>query len=435
MNTLRPFQIILLAFFGLLAIVALIFLSLYQASKQNEELAYGERVVVWGTLPQDTFKQLFQEITKTDKPFNAVEYRQIDERTFDEELVNAIAEQQSPDLIILSSDALVTHRSKLLPIPYESFPVRDFKDTFADGAEFFALAEGIYGIPFAVDPLVMYWNRDLFATNAIANPPKTWEEVVGVIVPKISQRTDTREILQSGIAFGEYRNIENAKDILMMLALQTGSKMTVAEEDRYVVALNEAQTDSVGRPFESVLQFYTDFSNVNSPLYSWNRAVSSAKATFLGGDLALYFGRGSEWKDIAEKNPNLNFDMAQVPQGANATVFRTYGSMYSFAIPKGAGNPQGAYAVARVLSGKEPARALTEALNMAPVRRDLLGEGSENAFRRVMLEGALIARAWLDPERTRSGDILKQMVEDVVSNRSRVGDAVSDAIDRLELTY
>jgi spermidine/putrescine-binding protein len=281
----------------------------------------------------------------------------------------------------------------------------------------------------------MYWNRDLFATNAIAAAPRTWEEIVSVIVPKISQRTDTREIVQSGIAFGEYRNVENAKDILMMLALQTGSKLVVAEENRYLVALNEAYSDSVARPFESVLQFYTDFSNVNSPLYSWNRAVSSAKATFLGGDLALYFGRGSEWKDIADKNPNLNFDMAQVPQGADATVFRTYGALYAFAIPKGSQNPQGAYAVARVLSGKEPARALTEALNMAPVRRDLLAEGSDNAFRRVMLEGALIARAWLDPERSKSSDILKQMVEDVVSNRSRVGDAVGDAVDRLELAY
>ena len=435
MNTLRPFQLVLLALFGLLAIIALIFLSLYQASKQSEELAYGERVLIWGTLPQDTFKRLFQEITKTDKPFNAVEYRQIDERTFDDELVNAIAEQKSPDLIVLSGDALVSHRAKLFPIPYESFPVRDFKDTFIDGAELFMFAEGIYGIPFAVDPLVMYWNRDLFATNAIANPPRTWEEVVSVVVPKISQKTNTREITQSGIAFGEYRNIENAKEILMMLALQTGSKLTGAEANKYVVELNEAHNDSVSRPFESVLQFYTDFSNVNSPLYSWNRAVSSAKSTFLGGDLALYFGRGSELSDIANKNPNLNFDIAPVPQGANATVFRTYGNMYAFAIPKESPNRQGAYAVARVLSGQLPAQALTGALGMAPVRRDLIGAGSKDAFVRVIFESALIARAWLDPDRTKSSDIFKQMVEDVVSNRSRVGDAVGDAVDRLELAY
>ncbi|MFM2381422.1 MAG: hypothetical protein RLZZ76_189 [Candidatus Parcubacteria bacterium] len=435
MNTLRPFQLVLLAFFGLLAVIALIFLSLYQANKQSEKLAYGDRVQIWGTLPQDTFKQLFQEITKTDKPFSAVEYRQFDERTFDDELVNAIAEQQSPDLIVLSSDALVSQRAKLFPIPYESFPVRDYKDTFIDGAELFMFAEGIYGIPFAIDPLVMYWNRDLLATNAIANPPRTWEEVVNVVVPKVSQKTDTREITQSGIAFGEYRNIENAKEILMMLALQTGSRLTQAEEHKYLVALNEAQSDSVSRPFESVLQFYTDFSNVNSPLYSWNRAVSSAKATFLGGDLALYFGKGSELRDIADKNPNLNFDMAQVPQGANATVFRTYGMMYAFAIPKEASNPQGAYAVARVLSGQAQAKALTESLGMASVRRDLIRAGSDNAFMRVLQQSALIARAWLDPQRTKSADIFKQMVEDVVSNRSRVGDAVGDAVDRLELVY
>jgi ABC-type glycerol-3-phosphate transport system substrate-binding protein len=435
MNTLRPFQLILLAFFGLLAVIALVFLSLYQANKQKEELAYGDRVVVWGTLSQDVFKRTFQEITKTDKPFGVVEYVQFDERTFDDEFVNAIAEGRSPDLVVLSSGRLVTHRSKLLPIPYDSFPIRDFKDTFVDGTELFALAEGIYAIPFAVDPLVMYWNRDLLATNGIAEVPRTWEEIVNILVPKLTVRTTSREITQSGLSFGEYRNVEHAKDILMTLALQTGSKMIQAEENRYLVALNEAQVDSVARPFESVVQFYTDFSNVNNPLYSWNRAVSSAKSTFLGGDLAVYFGRGSEWTDIADKNPNLNFDMAQVPQGAGATVYRTYGEFYAFSIPKGAQNPQGAYAVARVLSGATPAQALTSALVMAPVRRDLLAGGTDNAFLRVMFQSALITRSWLDPDPVKSDEILRQMVEDVVSNRARVGDAVGDAVDRLELVY
>jgi ABC-type glycerol-3-phosphate transport system substrate-binding protein len=435
MNGLRPFQILLLGFFAVLAVGALIMLSLYQAQKSQEDLLYGDRVEIWGTLSAEVFKRTFQDISKTDKPFGVVDYRQLDPRTFDEELLNAIAEGRSPDLIVLSSSALVTHRSKLIPIPYESLPLRDFKDTFVDGAEFFALSQGIYGIPFAADPLVMYWNRDLFATYGFSEAPRTWEAIVSEVVPKITERSVTREILQSGLSFGEFRNVENAKSILISLALQTGSKLVSAENTQYKVSLNESAQGGTGRPFESVLQFYTDFSNVNSPVYSWNRAVESAKSTFLGGDLALYFGRGSEQSDIAGKNPNLNFDVAQLPQGSGATIFRTEAEFYAFAIPKGGKNPQGAFAVARVLSGAGPAKALTEALSLSPVRRDLLAQGSENPFVQVVYASTLIARTWLDPQPQKSSEVFRIMVEDVVSNRSRVGEAVGDAVDRLELLY
>ena len=44
MNTMRPFQIVLLAVFAFLAIAALIFLTAFQADKKTTEFAYGERV-------------------------------------------------------------------------------------------------------------------------------------------------------------------------------------------------------------------------------------------------------------------------------------------------------------------------------------------------------------------------------------------------------
>ncbi len=435
MNSLRPFQIVLLAAFGLLAVVALVFLSLYQVSQQEETQIYGDRVLIWGTLSQSAFKAVFQDITAENKPFNVVQYEEISKTSFDEELVNAIAEGRSPDLIVLGADALVLHRAKILPIPYDSFPEREFRDTFVDAAEIFAQAQGIYGVPFAIDPLVMYWNRDLFASNGLAQPPTTWEAVVGDVVPRLTVRNTNRDVLQSGLSFGEYRNVESAKKILMMLALQTGSKMVETEGARYKVVLNESVGNTTSSPFEAVVQFYTDFSNVNSPLYSWNRAMVSAKGSFLGGTLGLYFGLGSEYVDIAAKNPNLNFDVAQVPQGASATILRTYGDVYALAIPKASPNPQGAFAVARLITSAQYAQPLSVGLTMAPARRDLLGLGETNVFRKVALQSALIARSWLDPNPKKSDGVLMQMVEDVVSNRERVSIAVKDAIERLVLTY
>lgn len=435
MNNIRPFQIVLIAIFAFFALAALIFLSEFQSERTQEEFAYGKKVTIWGTLSQDVFTRMFQDITREDKPFNVVEYRQINEEDFDSELVNGIAEGRSPDLVVLKSDALVTHRVKLLPVPYSTLSLRDFKDAYVDAAEIFTLEDGVYGIPFAVDPLIMYWNRDMLASNGIAQPPRSWESIVTDIVPRLTIRDTSRNVTQSGIAFGEYRNVHNAKNILMLLLLQTGSKMVTQKDTQYKVSLNDPIVEGARAPLESVLQFYTDFSNVNSPLYTWNRAMPEDKDAFLGGDLGVYFGLGSEYTDIAQKNPNLNFDVAVVPQGVGATALRTYGDVYAFAIPRASKNVQGSYAVARVLSNAQNAQHLVTSLDMAPVLRKLIAKGDENLYREIILQSALIARSWFDPGQKESDSVFMQMIEDVVSNRARIGDAVGDAIDRLTLVY
>lgn len=435
MSNIRPFQIVLLGVFGFLAIVALIVLSAFQAEKKEKELAYGERVVIWGTLPQSNFKSVLQEISNADKAFNAVEYYQVPEEVFDEELVNAIAEGRSPDLVILKSDALVTHRAKLYPIPYETISEREFRDTYVDGAELFALKEGVYGVPFAIDPMVLYWNRDMFASNGLSQAPSTWESIVSSIVPKLTIRNTDRNVSQSGLAFGEYRNVEHGKEVLMLLALQSGSQMVTEEDKKYEVRLNTSVVEGARAPLEAAVQFYTDFSNVNSPLYSWNRSMPTDKEAFISGDLGLYFGLGSEIKDVQDKNPNLNFDLAVVPQGAGVTARRTFGDFYAFAIPRATKNAQGAFAATRVLSSSQYAPLLATSFGMSSARRDIIAQGDSDLYRKIIVESALLARAWFDPRPAQSDAILMQMVEDIVSNRARIGEAVNDAIDRLTLVY
>lgn len=436
----RPFQITLFAVFGVLAIASVIILTTFQSKKAAQEKVYGESVIMWGTLSQDAFTPLLQDIVRTDKAFSVVEYRQFDTDTFDFELVNAIAEGRSPDLVVLSSHALTTHRSKLVPISYDNLPLRTFKDTFIDGAQIFALTEGIYGIPFAVDPLVLYWNTALLSTQGFAKAPAYWEDFAGEpnIVSALTTHDPTgRNVIQSGLAFGGFSNVVHAKQTLLMFALQLGSKMTVAEADRYVVALDESQVASASSPLQKVIAFYTQFSDPRYiPTYSWNGAKKLDVDEFLSGTLSLYFGLGSEYVQLQEKNPNLSFDIAHVPHGKNATVYPTYGDFYAFAIPRATKNIAGAYAVANVLASKDNMKRLSQSLHMAPARRDVIAEGDTNPYRSVILKSALLAQGWLDPGDKKSDEIFKRLVENVVSGGSlRIADAVNDAIDSLTLAY
>jgi len=253
----------------------------YQATPSQEEVAYGNEVIIWGTLEDSVFETVFRNIAQEDKAFGVVQYFSVPEQDFDDELINAIAEGRSPDMVVLSADNLVKHRAKLLAIPYESISLRDYRTTYVDGAEIFALRDGIYAIPFAVDPLMLYWNRDMFASHGLAQAPTSWETIVANVVPKITMTDTNRNIVQSALAFGEYRNVSHAKEVLMLLALQSGSAMVTESDRGYSVGINQSTAQGARAPLEASLQFFTDFSNPNSPAYSWNRAMAEDKKFLL----------------------------------------------------------------------------------------------------------------------------------------------------------
>ena len=434
MEKFRPFQIGLLAGFALLGLVSLIVLASFRGFSINIANPYGDRVEIWGTLDETVILQTIRSIADGEDDFSSVDYIQKDPRSFEDELVNAIAENRSPDAIVLMHEDLVTYRPKLQPIPYESFSERMIKDNYIDGAEVFALSDGLYAIPFAVDPLVMYWNRDIFSAGGQALPPATWESLTD-ITQQLTLRDATRNILQSTVAFGEFTNVINAKQSLLMLLLQSGSRM-IEETDRgYVVMVDEVRGESALRPLNAALQFYVEFSNANSPLYSWNRSQPDDLTAFLAEELALYFGFGSEVLRISERNPNFNFDSAAVPQGAGATVKRTYGQFYGLALLQSSPNPQGTYRALLRLTQPDVTAAVSERLGLAPTERNTIAAGAPNAHRQTVLNQALISYGWLDPDKEESSITFETMVNDVVSNRLNVSNAASDAVRRLELSF
>jgi len=147
----------------------------------------------------------------------------------------------------------------------------------------------------------------------------------------------------------------------------------------------------------------------------------------LSEDLVLYFGKGSEAKSLSFQNPNLNFGMAEVPQGATANVRRTYGTFYGYALLRSSRNLTGAQIVLQELGNVSNVEKLATALLMAPAYRSLLTASSNDQYGRIIYSSAVVARGWLSPKPTITNDIFTQMVEDVLANRHRPGEAANDA--------
>jgi ABC-type glycerol-3-phosphate transport system substrate-binding protein len=432
---LRPFELILVVVFGVLFFAALILLRSYQPDENSNVSQIGV-VEIWGVLTDASFEPILAELRDTNPGFNTVTYRYVPIEEFDSRFVNALADQKAPDLVLLPHDRLVEHRARLQPVGFDSLPIRDFRTTFIDGAEIFALSDGIYGLPVLVDPLVMFWNRNMLSTFNLLSAPKTWEEVVGTVVPTVTVRDYNRVVTTSGIAMGEYSNIRNSFGVISMLLLQGGSGLVTEGQSEYRVNLDE-RIGQVGlkNPLASAVTFYTNFSNTSNTLYSWNRSLREDKAMFIGENLALYFGYASEGVDIEAKNPNLSFDIAEVPQGSDATVKRTYANFYALAIPRASDNKSGAFVASSILADEANSTKLAAAYNMAPVRRSLLQLGSDGVYSRIAYSAAPNARGWLNPDLDKTGPILTEMLDSVNANRNDASKSAADAISRISDIY
>ncbi len=431
MSDLRPFQIILLGIFLAFAIGGIILFALYRGFG-SEPNPYGTNVEIWGTLSQSAFSSVIQQLSDADQNFQVVNYIQKHPENFQNELVNAVAEGRGPDAIVLSSSMLISERAKLYPIPYETLGARTIRDTYVDGAEIFSLSDGTYGFPFAVDPLVMYWNRDLFATAGLAVPPATWEALTAITVPALVHISQTPifAVTQAALAFGEYANVTHAADIIVMLAIQAGSDLITESTRGYASSFNRSSLSAGAPPAEVALDFYTQFSNPSGPMYTWNRSLPQDRNAFLAEDLALYFAPGSEYAYLAQANPNLNFDAAPVPQGSSATVRKNYGEFYALAPLRSSDNFAGTYRALQMLGMQQYAQQLAEQLGLAPVHRAVLAAGHSNPFRQTMYTSALITRGFLSPSPAGSEQVIRTMIEDVTSGRSRASEAATDAESR-----
>ena len=73
---------------------------------------------------------------------------------------------------------VLKNKDKISPIPFAYYPERDFRDNFVDISNLFIDQKngGLAAFPFLIDPMVMYWNKDLFSSAGISQPPQNWED-------------------------------------------------------------------------------------------------------------------------------------------------------------------------------------------------------------------------------------------------------------------
>lgn len=427
-----PFQMILFAVFAFFIIVAVFVFA--GTSGGGGDQGVGE-VSLWGTFDQDLMDVYFRTLNDEDPLAGAVDYTEIPEDRFQATLVEALANGTGPDLFILDQSNLLRHWDKVLPFGEEIITERALKDTYIDEAELFlsASSPGVRGIPFSVDPLVLYWNRDIFAEAGFAQPPAFWDELF-LLAERITQRDKANNVERAAIAFGEFDNVNHAKDIMSALIMQAGGEIVgrLPDGELYAGLSPEGFTDAVV-PAQTALRFYAEFADPVKGVYSWNRSLPNSLEAFSQEKLAMYVGYASEVRTIQAKNAHLNFDVAQLPQiraGESKRVL-TFGKLYTFAVPRVSNNTFGAQTIALFLASPGPSQLFAETIGNPSPRRDLLSKTPSDPLSVIFRNSALLSRGWLDPHDEESDKIFRRMIGDVSSGALRLSDTIQRANQEL----
>lgn len=414
--------IIIVIVLGLLGVLP-IFKSKLSAKKVDLE--------IWGVFDEkEVSEPIISNFRSQNKNFT-IKYTKKSLQTYEKDLVNALAAGTGPDIFMIHNSWLPKHIDKLYPAPYELITIRDYKNDFVDVVyNDFVSEDQIYALPLYVDSLALVYNKDIFNSSGLAEPPETWEDLVN-IVPMLVRKNDIGDIVRPAIALGTARNISHSKDILMLLMLQNGTKMVDLNRNEAMFDKSFFVEGKRVYPGEDALRFYTDFANPSKSIYSWNNQMDFSIDMFSQNRLAMMFIYSYQIDTLLNKNPNLNFGISKMPQLKNTSKVINFADYWGFAVANSSENPFEAWQFLKFLGQKENLYQYLQYSNRPSPRRDLIKIQKDDPQLGVFATQALSATSWYQVDNVAIGNIFVDMIESIIGGNLTYNEAIKKAADQI----
>lgn len=296
---------------------------------------------IWGIVDESlVYAEIINQYKAIHPYIGEIKYKKMSTETYKQDLIDALASGQGPDIFLINNRWLPSFENKIEPSPTPFVSEQDIKNNFPDVVlQDFVSGGKAYAVPLSIDSLVLYYNKDIFNSAGITFAPKTWQDV-NTDVMKTTILDRSGNIVQSGIAMGTANNINRAPDLLSVIMLQAGVSMPSQKVERAQFADGVVGKDgNIYQAGEQALGYYTRFSKLTAdtgivnPLYTWNSNKDNSLDAFSEGSLAMMLNYSWQYSKIKSKNPKLNFGIAQLPQN-DLTKPVTYANYWGFAVSK-----------------------------------------------------------------------------------------------------
>ncbi len=346
-------------------------------------------------------------------PTIKVNYKNFRYEEYEQKLLEAAWEDRVPDVFMIPATWLKKYQDRLSSMPKSvKIPVTEIKGSIKKEAvttletvnsltqkdvetqyvdvvfDDVVIDEKIYGLPYSVDTLVTFYNKNLLTQSGIAEPMVDFHDLVDHIQKyKLSKIGQANTVLQSGVAMGGYDNIPRFFDIISNLMLQNEVKVQDASFD-------PLQDQVSATKLAEVLSFYTDFASPSKAVYSWNSDLSDAFELFTQGKLAYFFGYSYHADELRKRGVQFDWDMTNFPQTRGASDTMYYSNYWINVVPLKSKNIDAAWNFIQSTASKNMVSTYLETNKKPTALRSLINTQLQNDDVRIFASQVLTANNW-----------------------------------------
>lgn len=402
-------------------------IALFYFGRQQSGPQLSGNITFWGAFDDPFTIQPLISDYKAKHPREKIDvfYEELNSDIYEQQLIDALAGIDGPDIFMFHSSWLPKHQNKIFPFATDANSLNSFRDLFPTVVQQDFAPDGIiYAYPLYLDTLATYYNQDIFDAKGISLPPRTWNDLEKII-PQIREIDRAGRITKAGAAIGgSNRSINRAADILNLLMLQSGVKMT---DDEFRNAIFDSQEG------DDALIYYTKFANPRDPSYTWNDSLPYSLDSFAAGETAVMFNYSHQSGFLKEKSPFLRFRVAPMLQPENAQADVNFANYWGIAISNKTDN----FALAKdfieyLATDSAASRKYLDATGKPPALRTLINEdiATKPDFA-VFARQALTARSWPQIDNVAIDSIFSNVIADVNGARKTPDRALNEAASQV----
>lgn len=419
-------------------------------------------IKIWGVAETNgEFNPLIGRLTKN-HPNVAVTYEQRPAETYELDLLAALAAGTGPDIFAVPAGSLRHWVPYLQPAPPQfQLPITKLKrqlfstkevkvvQTFSGltarqvGRQFVGtvgadslIGGQLYGLPLAVDTLVLAYNQTMLDAARLPQPPEDWTSFQSYVI-QLTARSEGGRFRQSGAALGTGRNVANATDLLALIMTQNGTVFLPGEAPNFSAVTRDGEETRT--PAGEALRFYTDFANPTRESYTWNLNQAESTEALSSGQVAMAFLTPAEVAELRARAGSVNINVATVPQLDGSATPVAAASYWLYGVAKQ--SPEGSRAwgvLQRMLTDEDGLAEVLKSRKRGPSTRALVDRflRDEDADLSVVANQALVARTWYHGlNQSTAEQATVQVIDDVVAGDLSIENALKELTRLVGVTY
>ncbi len=327
----------------------------------------------WQSTDDNTdYRDSIVEFVSDAKELKRIAVSRHDPAIFEWELLNAMAAQHGPDIVLLPNDWIARFQPALRSFLKDSFNPSDGRLNDLQAVQrLYVPAVGtdnvinskIYGMPAHIETLMLAYNVDMFNDlrreknlagdeayveheELFTQGPLYWNDLK--TMAQIATKRSGEKIDRAFVALGTGDNVAHSADLYATLVKQHGGQMT--DPDRLVSGIHlPVSSQNTTVPGQQAESLYKSFAQSGNAFYTWNKAQPNSLDALADGKVMAAFIYPRDVRRVAERNPQINLKFFPMPQVSDKGEPVDFASYYSLALPLSAKRPNDAFAFIQMI--------------------------------------------------------------------------------------